>query len=261
MKFPANLVIDELIADDKEYQKSKIIRIGVAHYHTLTFRISGEKRIRPDGMERPLVSAENGITYIPRGIGYEEETVRGGRMLSLHFSLQTDPQPVTDSGIFLLCPRAPAQYRSRFEALSTRYRAGAGPDYGSLAVLYELFSMLYGESHEDEHRAMPRRMRLALKQIGEQYDDPELTVAALAQAAGISEVWFRREFHACTGMAPREYIRRLRLEHARALIATAVYPISEIALRCGFDSISYFSAEFRRAYGMTPSQWMHRQGQ
>jgi AraC-like DNA-binding protein len=81
------------------------------------------------------------------------------------------------------------------------------------------------------------------------------SVAALAEEAGVSDVYFRREFKRCAGMPPREYIRLVRLENAKALLDTALYSVSETATRCGFDSISYFSAEFRRAYGVTPSEF------
>ncbi|MBQ7821005.1 MAG: AraC family transcriptional regulator, partial [Clostridia bacterium] len=37
-----------------------------------------------------------------------------------------------------------------------------------------------------------------------------------------------------------------------------MYPVSEVATRCGFDSISYFSYEFRRRCGETPSEFAHK---
>ena len=81
-----------------------------------------------------------------------------------------------------------------------------------------------------------------------------LSVSYLARKAGVSEVYFRREFGKCTGLSPIKYIKKVRLENTRALLSTAVYSVGEVATRCGFDSISYFSEEYKRAYGVSPSR-------
>jgi len=252
MLFPENMVITEIMSRGIHYKKSKSIRVEPRHVHTLSFRVSGEKLLRPDGAARAFVSGENSITFMPHGLAYEETTTADGYMLAAHFSLLSD----TPAEAFILHPASPIGYRNLFEELVGSYRVGAERDYRSMALLYELFAMCRHESDRAARHAVPRRIRTALTRINSEFADPELSVAALSEEAGVSEVYFRREFKRCAGMPPREYIRHVRLENAKALLATALYSVSETATRCGFDSISYFSAEFRRAYGVTPSEFV-----
>ena len=53
-------------------------------------------------------------------------------------------------------------------------------------------------------------------------------------------------------MTPIQYLNRYRIEKARELLLTTALPITEISKRCGFDSPSYFSELFRRAFGRSP---------
>lgn len=104
-------------------------------------------------------------------------------------------------------------------------------------------------------------MREARERIDRGYADSMLGVQQLAAQAGVSEVYFRREFKECFGMSPRAYIRKIRMENAKLLLETGYYPVGEVALRCGFDSISYFSSEFHKVIGRTPSAYAKEQGE
>ena len=49
-----------------------------------------------------------------------------------------------------------------------------------------------------------------------------------------------------------------RIEIARQLLSTGLYNVTQVAERAGFDSVSYFSAEFRRLTGETPSHYANK---
>jgi transcriptional regulator GlxA family with amidase domain len=53
-------------------------------------------------------------------------------------------------------------------------------------------------------------------------------------------------------MRCREYVGRLRAEHARILLLTTDRPITEIAFAAGFQSISQFNRIFRAMHGSSP---------
>ena len=88
--------------------------------------------------------------------------------------------------------------------------------------------------------------------------DTQLRVADLAALYGCSEVYFRSEFRKCYYASPLEYIKKRRLEIACHLLETQLYSITEVATQAGFDSISYFSAEFRRMMGCSPRDYQKR---
>ncbi len=62
---------------------------------------------------------------------------------------------------------------------------------------------------------------------------------------------FKRE----TGFSLTNYIIYERIEEAKRLLAGTSQNISDIATRCGFQNISYFSKQFRRFTGVTPREF------
>jgi AraC family transcriptional regulator len=72
---------------------------------------------------------------------------------------------------------------------------------------------------------------------------------------GISEVYFRREFKKFYGAAPLAYIKNRRIDMAKMLLDTGLYSVTDVALRCGFESPGYFSTEFRRMEGKSPKEY------
>ena len=66
-------------------------------------------------------------------------------------------------------------------------------------------------------------------------------------------------FRANTGMTPNDYLRRLRLEAARELLANTSRPVTEIAFKVGFNSSQYFSTVFLQYTGVTPTGFRSRE--
>ena len=233
------------------YRKSKMHSVPAGHVHTLTFRVSGTKIICPSGSDKPLVSTPGSITYLPHGVPYRVDDFEEGHMYSVHFDLAEE----CDASPFVFTPKSPIEYENLFRTLFEQYRVGNDRDYRCLSLLYGLLAKIRDELGEESRHAMPKRIRTAIERINRSYDDPSLSVSSLASEAGVSDVYFRQEFKSCTGLAPIEYIRKIRLENARAMLGTSLYPIGEVATRCGFDSISYFSEQFRKMYGVPPSKY------
>jgi AraC-like DNA-binding protein len=78
---------------------------------------------------------------------------------------------------------------------------------------------------------------------------------ALARELGVNYAGFRREFQRRTGLAPRQYLLRLKLEHAQRLIGATPYTLEAIAEQVGFSSAFHLSAAFKKRYGLSPAAW------
>lgn len=68
-----------------------------------------------------------------------------------------------------------------------------------------------------------------------------------------------RIFKKCVMQRPTEYINEVRLRYAKELLAESNYPIKQIALWCGYESINYFGKLFKKSMGMTPKEYRRRQ--
>ena len=82
--------------------------------------------------------------------------------------------------------------------------------------------------------------------------DEKLTVADLSRVACMSESGFYRAFRNELDCSPVEFINGERLKLAASLLLDPGMTIREIALRCGFNSVSYFTRLFGEYYGTSP---------
>ncbi|MEH3155481.1 MAG: helix-turn-helix domain-containing protein [Gordonia paraffinivorans] len=89
--------------------------------------------------------------------------------------------------------------------------------------------------------------------IDDNLTDPGLTAGSVAAAAGLSERQLSRLFAEDGTSVPRHILGR-RLDRAYAVLTSGSDSLSagDVAVRCGFCSIPYFSTTFRRRFGVTP---------
>ena len=86
-----------------------------------------------------------------------------------------------------------------------------------------------------------------------------ITLANLAAAAGLSRMYFARQFRAATGVRPHEFVLRRRIERAQQLLTATSDALVDIALSVGFQTQAHFTTVFKKIVGNTPRQW--RRGQ
>ncbi len=82
--------------------------------------------------------------------------------------------------------------------------------------------------------------------------DQPLPVEVIASAMGQSESYLRARFRAVAGMGLGQHVRRLRMKRASDLLHTTSLSVSEIAGKCGFESLYAFSRAFKMEYGVSP---------
>lgn len=87
-------------------------------------------------------------------------------------------------------------------------------------------------------------------------------VADVLRAVPMARTLLERKFKQLLGCTPHEHIARTRLELVRNLLVTTTLAVGEIAERSGFEHAEYLSVAFRRATGLTPSEFraQHRDG-
>jgi AraC-like DNA-binding protein len=99
----------------------------------------------------------------------------------------------------------------------------------------------------------PRTLRRALDHLHAHLDDP-LTASDLAVAAGCSVRRLQESFAAHLGISPMTYLRTVRLDASRRLLAEGSGTVTEVAQRSGFTHLGRFSAAYRERFGELPSR-------
>lgn len=91
----------------------------------------------------------------------------------------------------------------------------------------------------------------ALRKLHAEYDS-YLDVNALAKEAGMSLATFHSHFKTITETSPMQYLKSTRLHQVRLLMLRNNLTASAASARVGYESVSQFSREFKRLFGLTP---------
>ena len=83
----------------------------------------------------------------------------------------------------------------------------------------------------------------------------KISLADIAESAGVSERECVRSFRRNLNMTPFEYVTRHRLNVSRKLLAETDEPITDIATEVGFSGAAYYGKIFRERFEMTPSEY------
>lgn len=142
----------------------------------------------------------------------------------------------------LECLRSPLDSRvlGRQTVREVVYRVLQGEQGGALRAL----------ASRDEHLS---RIARTLRYVHAEYAKPH-SVEELARRAGMSVAAFHHYFKLVTASSPLQYLKRVRLDQARLLMAHDGYSASTAARAVGYESASQFSREFKRLFGVTPIQ-------
>ncbi|MCO4798456.1 MAG: helix-turn-helix domain-containing protein [Colwelliaceae bacterium] len=93
-----------------------------------------------------------------------------------------------------------------------------------------------------------------LRFIADNYDQ-KITVKDIAAETGLHPNYAMKLFIRVLKISIKQYVNKLRLQHAQALLIDTNEPILNIALKAGFGSISRFYDIFHREYHKTPQQF------
>ncbi|HZG87752.1 AraC family transcriptional regulator [Paenibacillus sp.] len=81
------------------------------------------------------------------------------------------------------------------------------------------------------------------------------TVRELGEWVGLSEAQLRKLFRKHTGMSPLQYVHSVKIHQSKQLLLRRADRVSEIAAQLGFEDANYFARLFKKATGVSPSEF------
>ncbi|MBE7087323.1 MAG: helix-turn-helix domain-containing protein [Clostridiales bacterium] len=90
------------------------------------------------------------------------------------------------------------------------------------------------------------------------YDQPDLSLQSISEEFFFSPPYLSRLFKKEVNIPISKYIIQLRLNKAKKMLQSNQFKISTISYACGYSSPYYFSLEFKRNVGMSPSKYKQR---
>lgn len=133
-----------------------------------------------------------------------------------------------------------------------------GYDLNVIGFLWQLLGAFVSEPVERGEEQINESQRQKLKDVLSYIRkniDKNITLEELADVSGMSPRYFCRVFRNMTGRTPIDYVNYYRIETASQMLITTGESVTEIALNCGFNDMSYFSKTFKKLKGISPSKF------
>ncbi|MBN2715567.1 MAG: helix-turn-helix transcriptional regulator [Deltaproteobacteria bacterium] len=102
-------------------------------------------------------------------------------------------------------------------------------------------------------------LEATLQYLKDNYFEP-LPLPEVARKAGFSVPVFTRVFKQATGTSYLNYLRQIRIERAKKLLATTLLTLDQIAQSCGFNSQHHLIRAFKKVTHMTPGAYRKKHG-
>lgn len=211
------------------------------------FRDPQGRRLVPPGHAMLFTHEE------PSAYGYPPEATEPYRLRFISFS-PTGTRPLfdrlrADFGPIVRMPDA-AEATALFDEIIQRYRQRQFRDrLHEAELLYRLLIALYREQVQGTRTSDP--IEFGHHYVRNHFRSP-VNLKGVAQKCGVSREHFIREFSARYRESPGVMLRRLRLEHAQAMLRTTDLGVQDIALASGFTSSNTFCRAYRGKFGHSP---------
>jgi len=244
-------------------------RLGpkVYDFYLMHIVLSGKGTFTCSGESYPLQAGHTFLIEPEQLISYESDSEHPWLYRWVAFHGEQAGALAGDAGFSVQQPvlftedmrRAGAIYRQIY----TSFRAGAA-DAGlkSVGLLYLLFAE-YSKAREaesggparDAHGEQGHLLKQVIHYLSTQYAHP-VSIEQMAETLGYNRAYLSRIFKAQTGVTPVTFLLKLRIDKARQLLRERPdLTIEQIAASVGLQDALYFSKQFRRLHGQSPSAY------
>jgi AraC-like DNA-binding protein len=122
-----------------------------------------------------------------------------------------------------------------------------------LSLLVEALRQAAGPGRAARSAFVPQQtVAAAVEFIHKHHADPQLRLGSIAWHVGKAEEHLARLFKRRTGRTVFDHVRAVRLDHAKTLLHDPGLTLTQVAERCGFESLSHFSRSFKQLTGQPP---------
>lgn len=125
---------------------------------------------------------------------------------------------------------------------------------GALSFLFAYLKRI-GFFVKSERTASHKSFSKSVIEYVESHYTESISSGMVAEKMFLNNSYFCRLFKSSFGCTFAEYLLEYRIERAKLALNNTKAPISDIAIRTGFNSFSYFSKMFKRLVGKTPTAY------
>jgi len=234
------------------------LKRGAAPFVVLQHTISGRGELEFEGVHHALTAGDTMLLTFPHPHRYWLAQQQSWEYFWIGFNgrdaLRIARAVIDTKGPVL---RLPGAAIDRLAATCLAFVSRDMPLGGASAEAYGAMMALHDGVFGDASIAgaeIPLPIQRAQTFI-EQNLSANLGIDRLAGAAQLSRAHFVRLFAASMGRAPSAYVFEKRMQRAERLLLATDATIAHVAANCGFADGNYFAKAFRRANGVSPSEF------
>ena len=235
----------QILTIDRYVHKDGCFDVKARPYAALSFREKGTGAFRV-GAKSFLVKPGD-ILFLPADTPYEVEySASESIVANLQFCNYAETEVFEDGEA--------SETARLFSLLLEEWQASHSVNQAK-STLYAILEKI------DRHQKLcseSTAFALCLQYVDMHFCDPALHVGSIYKMAFISPSSLQRAFLQHTGMSPKQYIIKKRMNKALQLLSENRMSVKEIAFLCGFCDEKYFSRVFRGRYGYPPSEYRDR---
>ena len=223
-------------------------------YNQLFYVLEGEYNIYIDN--KSVRICENDVLFLPRNTAYRAEGYnKNFSFIGIYFSV-LEPEPETFFHKFQHI-RNLKNMKNQFREIARMF-SGTQPGrrLRLKKALYSILENLTSASFSGD--AICRyysTIKNAADYIEENYMNNDISCVFLANLCNITPTHFAKTFKMAYNITPKEYIIRMRMKRAEEYLIYSAYSVMEISSLLGYSDPAYFSAAFKRIYGVSPSAY------
>ena len=171
------------------------------------------------------------------------------------YKMYTDEIPEFNFKQFLLCSDILKTLNTfAFEYSKKMKNSNITLDAQSTIIVHWIIRSILGENYDMRSISSNYSVARAEHYIEQHYSE-KITVKKLADIVNMSVSSFNRIFKKETKLTAIEYLIETRIEKSKKLLIRKEIPITEVAMRCGFNSSAHFSSSFSKLINITPSEY------
>lgn len=194
---------------------------------------------------------ENYVSFVPSRLDYSR-IAKIDELIVIHFEVIN----CNARDIEFFETKKPEVFQKLFTSILECWNyKEVGYKYKCSAIFNEILALCYSENYKSKPTVS--KIKKSVDYLLEHYKDFDLSIKEIAEKSFMSEVYFRKLFKAEYGVSPQKYIIHLRIQYAKELISTGYYSLKEIALLSGYTDYKYFSTEFKKQVGVSPSDYFY----
>lgn len=233
---------------------------AVRDHYLLVYVTDGSGIYQANGKETPLSGGESFLLFPNVLTRYKADLRVPWDYKWIGFSGADIGKTLLQSGISVERPVIRHRRPERVSALLDQLLAYQTSDEHSDRLYYSgILRLLLAEICRDHVGFSPKRRvdhrMLEVHHFMQQHFDKKLTVAALAEYAGMERSYFTKRFKIEYGTSPYDYLLELRISKGRQLLEQTDLPVEHLALLLGFNDTFHFSNYFKQRTGVSPLQY------